>query len=259
MVKYASNYQINGEMLSLSSSIMEKVGVLSDSEAIGQIKDGAKKGPKTAKIKDPFDPNAFLAAAKLVEPKIKDLSPLLRKLFLWAKKNNGSIHPLLLSSVFTYMLSVLGPLKTGNDKLALAFGKAILSKYRRIFAYLSYEGIIAEKKAEMKRAITISGDQGNCGPYIVFFLQALSLALDEAKSSLRSETGEIGPCEKRLLTRMKNGVSYSSKELMERLGLRSRVAVKRNYLEPAMKNNLIKMTLPTKPNSPLQRYILKTK
>jgi hypothetical protein len=56
---------------------------------------------------------------------------------------------------------------------------------------------------------------------------------------------------------MRPKVSYSSKEIMEKLGLKSRVATKRNYLEPAIKDGLIKMTLPSKINSPLQRYIKK--
>jgi len=259
MEKYATNYQINGEMLSLVASIMEKVGVLSDSESLSQIKAMSKKGQKVLKIKDPFNQADYFAEAKLVDPKVKEMSPMLKKLFSWAKNSNSSTNPLLLAPVFTYMLSVLGPLKTGNEELALVYGKVILAQHRKIFGFLPYEKTLIQKKSEMKKAIVVSGEKGDCGPYIVFFLQALSSSLDQAKSALRSETGEMGPCEKKLISKMKKNVSYSSKELMKQLGLKSRVAVKRNYLEPAMKDNLIKMTIPTKPNSPLQRYIIKNK
>jgi hypothetical protein len=74
---------------------------------------------------------------------------------------------------------------------------------------------------------------------------------------LRSITKEQTQLEKKLLSVMRPKVSYSSKEIMLKLGLKSRVATKRNYLEPAIKDGLIKMTLPSKINSPLQRYIKK--
>lgn len=43
--------------------------------------------------------------------------------------------------------------------------------------------------------------------------------------------------------------------LMEKLGLKSKEGFRRNYLSPAMNMNLIRMTIPDKPNSRNQRYI----
>ena len=48
--------------------------------------------------------------------------------------------------------------------------------------------------------------------------------------------------------------ALADKAIMEKLGLKSRVAVKRNYLEPALKGGYIEMLLPNKPHSPNQRY-----
>lgn len=42
---------------------------------------------------------------------------------------------------------------------------------------------------------------------------------------------------------------------MEKLGLKSKEGFRRNYLRPAVDMNLIRMTIPDKPNSRNQRYV----
>lgn len=54
---------------------------------------------------------------------------------------------------------------------------------------------------------------------------------------------------------MTYNIPYTSKFLMEKLGLKSKEGFRRNYLRPAMEMNLIHMTIPDKPNSKNQRYI----
>ena len=47
-------------------------------------------------------------------------------------------------------------------------------------------------------------------------------------------------------------------ELMERLGLKDRKNFSENYLQSALKYGMIKMTIPEKPNSRVQKYRLTT-
>ena len=47
---------------------------------------------------------------------------------------------------------------------------------------------------------------------------------------------------------------YKAKELQEMLGLKATAGLKRNYIEPAMRQGLIAMTIPDKPTSRNQRY-----
>ena len=54
---------------------------------------------------------------------------------------------------------------------------------------------------------------------------------------------------------MEYDVSYSSNDLMGKLNLKSKEGFRRNYLRPALNENLIHMTIPDKPNSKNQRYI----
>lgn len=46
----------------------------------------------------------------------------------------------------------------------------------------------------------------------------------------------------------------SATQLMQRLGLSHRPTFRKNYLNPALKNGLIEMTIPDKPNSKNQKY-----
>ena len=54
---------------------------------------------------------------------------------------------------------------------------------------------------------------------------------------------------------MEYDTPYSSNELMEKLELKSRDGFRRNYLRPAIESNLIRMSIPDKPNNRNQRYI----
>ncbi len=60
---------------------------------------------------------------------------------------------------------------------------------------------------------------------------------------------------KRMLDVMEYDVPYTSSSIMELLGLKSKETFRKNYMNPALKHNLVKMTLPDKPNSKNQRYI----
>ncbi len=50
------------------------------------------------------------------------------------------------------------------------------------------------------------------------------------------------------------GETLSASELMERLGLSHRPTFRKNYLNPALEQNLIERTIPDKPNSKHQKY-----
>ena len=54
---------------------------------------------------------------------------------------------------------------------------------------------------------------------------------------------------------MEYDIAYTSATLMEKLGIKSKDSFRKNYLNPAIKLNLINMTIPDKPTSKNQRYI----
>ena len=63
----------------------------------------------------------------------------------------------------------------------------------------------------------------------------------------------------RLLSAMTHGNPMSSRDLMKRMGYRNLHTFRRNYLSPAVKSGLVEQTLPDRPSSSMQRYILSAK
>ena len=49
---------------------------------------------------------------------------------------------------------------------------------------------------------------------------------------------------------------YTLKQLMEKVGLKHRPTFLENYINPAMKDDFIRLLYPEKPNHPRQKYLL---
>ena len=86
-------------------------------------------------------------------------------------------------------------------------------------------------------------------------LSQIDRILDDVSAQVSEENEKLSEGIKRLLEVMEYDIPYTSKALMEKLGLKSREGFRRNYLHPAIEMNLIRMTIPDKPNSRNQRYI----
>ncbi len=59
----------------------------------------------------------------------------------------------------------------------------------------------------------------------------------------------------KMLDVMEDGAPYSTNQIMEMLGLKSKETFRKNYMNPALEIRVVKMTIPDKPNSKNQRYI----
>jgi len=51
-------------------------------------------------------------------------------------------------------------------------------------------------------------------------------------------------------------VPYSTVTLMQLLGIKSRETFRKNYLDPVLKLEIVVQTIPDKPNSKNQRYMM---
>jgi len=90
-------------------------------------------------------------------------------------------------------------------------------------------------------------------PFVEFMLQTI---LERIISSGR-ETHQVTHQVEILLPALVGEMSRS--ELMQVMALKDRVNFKRIYLDPALADGLIEMTVPDKPNSRLQKYRLTEK
>lgn len=79
--------------------------------------------------------------------------------------------------------------------------------------------------------------------------------VDDAIKQAKKKDTETSEYVKRLLAIMEYDVPYTAKAIMERLGLKSKDTLRKNYLNPAIELGLIRMTLPQKPSSKNQRYV----
>ena len=78
--------------------------------------------------------------------------------------------------------------------------------------------------------------------------------IDEVLNSANQEIKNISEQVHRLLEVMEMYIPLSAIEIMRRLGIKSKETLRGSYLNPAIENGLVKMTIPNKPNSKNQKY-----
>ena len=96
---------------------------------------------------------------------------------------------------------------------------------------------------------------GDSTIFIEFMLSQLDKILDDISIQFNEANEHISEAVKRLLDVMEYDIPYTSKTLMEKLGLKSREGFRKNYLNPAIEMCVIRMTNPDTPRSRNQRYI----
>lgn len=188
-------------------------------------------------------------------PPARFVSQLMDDLFEWMKDTKTDIHPLILSSVFHYEFVFIHPFSDGNGRMARLWHTAILSKWKPVFAYIPIESQIEKFQEEYYDAIARCHIDGASTIFIEFMLLQIDKILDDIAVQLSDDNEQLSECIKRLLDIMEYDIPYTSKTLMDKLGLKSKEGFRRNYLRPAVDMSLIRMIIPDKPNSRNQRYI----
>lgn len=188
-------------------------------------------------------------------PPAQFVPQLMEKLFFWMNAARKDAHPLILSSVFHYEFVFIHPFSDGNGRMARLWHTAILSKWKPIFEYIPIESQVEKFQDEYYEAIAKCHVAGESTIFIEFMLSQIDAILDEISVQISEENEHLSEEVKKLLEVMEYDIPYKSKALMEKLGLKSREGFRRNYLHPAIELNLIRMTIPDKPNSRNQRYI----
>ena len=139
--------------------------------------------------------------------------------------------------------------------MARLWHTAILSKWKPIFEYIPIESQIEKFQNEYYDAIAKCHVEGASTIFIEFMLSQIDKILDDISVQISEDHEHLPEYIKRMLDVMEYDIPYTSKALMEKLGLKSKEGFRRNYLRPAIDINLIRMTIPDKPNSRNQRYV----
>ena len=163
----------------------------------------------------------------------------MNQLFNWMKEAPGNVHPLILSSVFYYEFVFIHPFSDGNGRMARLWHTAILSKWKTVFEYIPIESQIEKFQDEYYDAIAKCHIDGTSTIFIEFMLSQIDKILDDISAQISEDQEQLSEYIKKLLKVMEYEIPYTSKALMEKLGLKSKEGFRRNYLRPAIDMNLI--------------------
>ena len=188
-------------------------------------------------------------------PPAQFVPQLMDELFDWMKEAKDDVHPLILSSVFHYEFVFIHPFSDGNGRMARLWHTAILSKWNPIFEYIPIESQIEKFQEEYYETISQCHVAGESTIFIEFMLEQIDRILNDISSQISDKNEYLPEAVQKLLGVMEYDVPYTSNDLMEKLELKSKEGFRRNYLHPAIKMNLIQMTIPDKPKSRNQRYV----
>ena len=189
-----------------------------------------------------------------IAPKPELVPSLMQNLFDWMKKSKDKIHPLILSSVFHYEFVFIHPFSDGNGRIARLWQNVILTKWKGIFEYLPIETQIKKYQSDYYRAIANSNKNGNSTAFIEFMLKMINDTLNEFLLKAEPEIAQTNNYVSKLLDVMDYNIPMTATEIMQKLGIKSKETFRKNYLDPAIENGLVKMTIPDKPTSKNQMY-----
>lgn len=188
----------------------------------------------------PFQKNPNLSAFFRAIDRADELGSGMRKLKLWGKKYGGKDPQLIEGDNFRMILTVPE---------------------------------FAENPANIPEVVTVDGRRTEDTPQVEAHDEAHDKAHDGAQSGAESgaqsesESGaecSNGQVTTEVTTEVKKLLGaiireMTRKELQEVLRLKNDSHFRKQYLAPAMETGLIKMTIPNKPNSRLQKYRLTDK
>lgn len=187
-------------------------------------------------------------------PPAKLVPELMHNLFEWLKEDNET-HMLIKSCVFHYEFVFIHPFGDGNGRTVRLWQNILLSTWNPIFEYIPIESQIVKYQAEYYDSIQKCNYAGNSTLFVEFMLRMIDEVLDDVLESVNKESKNISDQVNKLLDVMEPDIPYSANELMNLIGIKSKETLRGTYLNPAIENGLIKMTLPNKPNSKNQKYI----
>ena len=176
------------------------------------------------------------------------------ELFAWYR--SSEIHPLIRSAIFHYEFEFIHPFADGNGRMGRMWHSLLLGKWNELFYWLPIEELIRSRQQEYYEALGKSDKEADSSAFVELMLEIILDTLKETTVVVKAEkdgTDKLSPSVQKLLDAM-GDEELSAAEIMDRLGLSHRPTFRTNYLNPALDQGLIEMTIPDKPSSRNQKY-----
>lgn len=126
----------------------------------------------------------------------------------------------------------------------------MILKWKDIFEYLPIESKIHKYQDEYYNSIAKCHKNANSNAFIEFMLKMIDEAISTSHLPITNETININ----KLLDVMEPGKPMTANEIMEKLVIKSKETLRGQYLDPAIKQELVNLTIPDKPTSKNQIY-----
>lgn len=252
-----SSLAIEHNSLSLEqvTAILDGKRVLGNPNEIKEVQN-AYEAYDLMQCLDPSSVNDLLKTHKLM---MNGLVPEhIHNLFVWYQQSE--LHPLIKSAVFHYEFEFIHPFADGNGRMGRMWHSLLLGKWKELFFWLPIEELIQSRQKEYYDALGVADRQADSAGFVELMLEIIRDSLKEITVVGRStdqDNSQVTDQDKTPVGRLLSALgdnTLSTAELMERLGLSHRPTFRKNYLNPALEQNLIERTIPDKPNSKNQRY-----
>jgi len=182
---------------------------------------------------------------------------LVDDLFDWAKESE--LHPVLKSAIMHYEIEIIHPFADGNGRMGRLWQTLLLAKWNEVFAWIPMELILYRNRPEYYRAIEDARSANDSGGFIECTLSTvLNSIIDQAQHQERHEEKhqvELTVTQRNILNALEEG-TLSRKDIFAKIGISGDTRAFKRHIGPLLSRGLIKMTVPDKPNSKLQKYRL---
>ena len=182
----------------------------------------------------------------------------IHNLFAWYQQS--ALHPLIKSAIFHYEFEFIHPFADGNGRMGRMWHSLLLGKWKDLFFWLPIEELIQFRQKEYYDALGVADKQADSAEFVELMLEIIRDSLTEVTVVGRStdqHSDQVADQDKTPTERLLYVLSdktLSATELMDRLGLSHKPTFRKNYLNPALEQNLLERTIPDKPNSRNQKY-----
>lgn len=186
---------------------------------------------------------------------------LIKDLFDWAKESE--LHPVLKSAIMHYEIEIIHPFADGNGRMGRLWQTLLLAKWNEVFAWIPMELILYQNRPKYYRAFEDARSVNDSGAFIEFTLSAvLNSIIDQEQHQVEHQDRheekrqvELTVTQRNVLNALEDG-TLSRKEIFEKIGISGDARAFKRHIGPLMSRGFIKMTVPDKPNSKMQRYRL---